>query len=296
MTQAAANDDGRRGMILVVVLWSVAMMSMIVVALSSLVQSSVSSAGLDTDVLRSRLALEAGVEVGVALVLNRRAEERVYFDGTPAVTDIGGGRLVEISVRNAAGLVDVNRADPALIAAVAEASGASPQEAQAFVEGIAEEKARQPAKRNQPQELVQAAADGKEPPPPPAYSTVEQLFGLPGVGRDTIEQLLPLLTLYSVDGKVNPMAAPDAVMGAVPELSGAEIQRFADAKRRRQGAAPDVAELVQGHAAYLALNPARVFQIEARLVSGPGLIANSRIRAAVLIDDGLPVRVLSWSW
>ena len=89
MTAEALPVDSRRGMILVIVLWSVALMTVVVVALSSLVQTGLSSAGLDADRLRSRMALEAGVEIGMAMVLARRAGERAYFEGTPVVTDIG---------------------------------------------------------------------------------------------------------------------------------------------------------------------------------------------------------------
>lgn len=296
MTAEALPVDSRRGMILVIVLWSVALMTVVVVALSSLVQTGLSSAGLDADRLRSRMALEAGVEIGMAMVLARRAGERAYFEGTPVVTDIGGNRLVEIAIRDTAGFVDVNRADVPLIAAAAAAAGATPQQAQSFADNILADRTSRSKTAKQPGDLVATAVEGKETPLPPAYVSMAQLYDVPGVDSALIDRLLPLVTLYSSDGKVNPMAAPDAVLQAVPALPQNERQRLLDARERRQGAAPDVVALIESHANNLALNQARVFQITVRLVSGPGIIVEDRIEAAVLIDDGAPVRVLSWSW
>ena len=59
MTQATTRE---RGMILVIVLWSVSMMAVIVVALSAYAQRNLVAASIEMDRLRTEMVLRSGVE------------------------------------------------------------------------------------------------------------------------------------------------------------------------------------------------------------------------------------------
>ena len=103
------RERGDRGIVLVAVLLMVAIMSVMVVAITALTRSGIASQGLEQRRLATHLALRSGLESAKALILATPAEQRVYFDGTPVTIDLGGGVEAEVTIRDAQGLVDLNR-------------------------------------------------------------------------------------------------------------------------------------------------------------------------------------------
>jgi general secretion pathway protein K len=291
------------GMILIVVLWVVAMMTVIVVALGAFARQSLSQAGVEADRLRTEMALAAGVDVGKATILARRPEDRAYFDGAPALVEIGGGRTIEVAVRDAAGLVDINRADQELMENLAARLDPSGEGAAAIVEAIvgrrqarldaAAEKAglQQPGKVDETGEAAPAPATAE-------FISTAQLLGLPGSDPAGLNKLLPFITVYSTDGKVNPLAAPEAILESIPGLTDAEAQTLRDARRRRQLKVVAVQDILSRHAQYIAVGETKVFIIAVTAVSGRGLVAGSRLEAIVIRDEAgaEPFQILAWSW
>lgn len=305
MTPMAPGAGSSRGMILIVVLWAVAMMTIVVVALSAFSQKSIATAGVEADRLRTEMALAAGIEAGKAIILAARPEDRVFLDGQAVTVEIGNGRAVRISVRDAAGMVDLNRADPELI----EAFGARLEAAIPGVQSILEDVMK--LRGNQTKEKEEATAQPPETgetasgdPPAPLYQpailiSTLQLYGLANADPAAVDKLLPLITLYSVDGKVNPMAAPVEIMSAIPGLQPKDAAVLADARKLRQRDSEAVQEVLAAAPKFLGIGQARVFNIAAAVVSGSGVIAGSRIQATAILDEGSAgpaFQILSWSW
>ncbi len=297
-------------MILLVVLWSIALMTVIVVALSAFAQKSISAAGVETDRLRSELALEAGLAVACGLILGRKPEDRAYLNGTPAAADIGDGRIVEIAVHDASGLVDFNRADPALLLALTERLDLGQDQKTALqaaiksvrqtdaVEGTKVQPTEASGRPAQPPESEQPAETSEKKPEPPALFSTAQLLSFEGVTPKVLDKLLPFITLYSSDGKVNPMAAPALVLESIPELSPGERKVLMEAAARRAGQSNAVQDILAEREAFLAIEEPRTFVIGLKILAGPGLIAGSRLTASIVLDGSgkSPFQVLAWSW
>ena len=290
-----SNADG---MILVIVLWAIAIMTVIVVALSALSQKSFLMAGVETDRLRSRLALESGVEAAVGTILAVQPEARVFLGGAPVTADIGGGRIVEIRVMDAAGLVDLNRADPKLIAALLDRVGAARGSAAAILDALKKLRPQPDQGKAQPRQDEPPVEAPPTVPLPPVWFSTAQLRSIDGVSPSDVAKILPHITLYSSDGKVNPLAASDMVLGAVPDLSPPDRQVLRTAIRRKQWQIPAVEAVLARQAKYLAVAEPRVFLVGVEIVEGPGVIRGSRLTTTVLLDSTAkkPFRVLSWSW
>lgn len=282
------DNSNSRGMILIVVLWAIAMMTVIVVALSAYSQKSLVHAGVETDRLRTTMALEAGVDIGAAMVHARKAEDRVFLDGFAVVTDIGGQRLVEVAVMDAAGLVDINRADRRLIEALAVS--VDPAGAVAVAEGIMRQRLARSSKKPESPEQQQ--------PPPPAFFSTAQLYALEGADAAMVDKLLPFISLYSAAGKVNPMAAPAEVMQLIPGITAGEAGILADARKQRQWSTREVQDILVRHNKYLDVGQSNIFVIDVKVVSGRGMIYGSQLRAVVIADETakVPFQVLAWSW
>jgi len=145
------TERNDRGIVLIAVLLMVAMMSVMVVAVTALTRSGVAAHGLEQRRLASELALRSGLESAKALILATPVEERVFFDGTPLTIELGEGITAEVTIRDAAGLVDLNRSDMALVDAMLTASLA-PAEAQKISAQITDwrKKAEEKRKKDQP--------------------------------------------------------------------------------------------------------------------------------------------------
>jgi general secretion pathway protein K len=289
MIKSLKEPNSERGMILVIVLWAVAIMTVMVVALSAYVQKSAVSAGVEADRVRTNAALEAGLGLGEALVLARRPEERVFFDGSPSSIGIGGGRQLKIAVTDAAGLVDINRADLELIKSLAASLRLSGSSAKTILDNI---------KELREAKLKKAAPGSEQPPPTPAFFSTAQLYGLEGGNAKDIALLLPFITLYSVDGKVNLMAAPEAVFAAIPGLTASDASRLMAARKRKFWATPEVQAILAKYEAFAAVGESKVFRIEVTIESGPGLITGAALQAFVIADDSgaPPFRTMALSW
>ena len=319
MTGARPTGKNERGMILVVVLWAVAMMTVLVVALSVYAQKSLSLAGVDADRLRSGMALESGLDVGEAMIAVTKPEDRMFLDGTATTVDIGGERLVEVSVMDAAALVDINRASKDLLSGLGARLDVSADDAGAIVDAVVKLRdARQPKpavgkqqalqqqqqqqdqqQQDQQQQGNSAAGDNAAPQPMPGiFFNTAQIYGLPGANPAAVNKMLPFIGLYSSDGKVNPMAAPQEIMQSIPGLTGKEAEVLMDARKSRQANDESVQDILTRYKDFIALREAKAFVIEVRAVSGRGLIAGSRLRAVVIVNAAgkPPFRILSWSW
>lgn len=329
MRSAEESGNGSQGMILIVVLWAVSLMTLTVVAISALSQKSLSLAGAETDRARSELALEAGVAAAQALIMAKKPEDRVFFNGVPVVIDLGGGRLAELSIRDASGLLDLNRAEPVLVELFLKKSVEDPKAGAILLKAISElrpdpkDEAQksggndavsnpQPLQSFQQQpgttgqgtsqatgQVQSTPSQRNETPPAPFIAAFGQLYGLPDVPDTVLDKLLPLITLYSSQGgKVNPLAAPDAVLRAIPGFSDRELKAFETARQRKQWQTPEINAILGSFEKFMAITEPRTFAVSVRLVQGPGIIAGSRLVTSILSDatGKEAFQVMAWSW
>lgn len=316
---------GERGIVLVAVLLAVAIMSVMVVAVTTLTRSGISSERLEERLLASRLALRSGLEGAKALIAATPMAQRALFDGTPMEMDLGQGIRVQLIIRDAAGLADINRADMKLLSAVLSstlkadmAEGLSVQ-----IEDMrkkAEEKpadqpeAKQPGPGEPPaggqaapptgirQMEDSTGAAGEKPKPLPAvFLSLDQMLGLApteAVDDKAVQALSASLTVFNPTARVNPLAAPPSLLGVIPGLTPQDIAAIDEARKNRawkeNGRFVQILERLKP---FLAVEDPSVFMIGVRLIDGPGVIAQSSAGAVVQLLEGgpLPFRTLSVS-
>jgi hypothetical protein len=106
-------------------------------------------------------------------------------------------------------------------------------------------------------------------------------------------------TVFNPTGLVNPLAAPDDVLLAVPGLSKGDLTAIKAARKNRAPRADQgLRAMLERLKAFLAVQEApKVFMISIRLKDGPGIIARSTASAVVQIAEQgpLPFRTLSVS-
>ncbi|MCB1379281.1 MAG: general secretion pathway protein GspK [Alphaproteobacteria bacterium] len=319
-----AATPSTRGIVLVVVLLSIAIMSVIVMALSAFMQRNLAEVSVEADRLRSEFALRSGLETAKAFVAAREARQRALFDGTPFDAGIGGGLQVTIAIRDAAGLVDLNRADPKLIEAVAAAAGLPADQASSLAAKIAE--LRKAAAAQNPEATPQAPArtraaatattaddtadqagdQSATADETPAQEDIEPVFFSPAQLRQIIDmsendydKILPFIGLYSATGKINPLAAPDLVLESIPGMAPGDIETFAGARRSGQWESDArIKEIQERLKDFVEVSEAKAFAIDVTLRSGAGIIAGRKVSAVVLLGSGrgMPFQTLAFSW
>lgn len=289
-----------RGMILVVVLWTVSMMTIVVVALSIYAQRSLSLAGSETSRLRTEMALKSGVEAAGAMILGTPAKLRIFSDGTPVRVDLGSGQLVDIGIRDATGLIDINRAQAPLLAGLFSRMSGSDADPEKFGEAIVTWREGNGDGERKPTATAVAEEEGEKTPDelPPVFFSVAQLYAIEGTEPAALDKMLPYISLYSHGGRINPMAAPEPVLKSVPDMETDDIAVLLEARIRRNVDDPDVQSLLAKYENFLTLAESSVYLVTVKAVSGGGMIAGSRLEATIVLDTSgtVPFRVLAWSW
>jgi general secretion pathway protein K len=295
------NSPGNRGIVMVAVLLIVAIMSVMVVAVTSLTRSSIFSQRLEDRLLATELALLSGIETAKARILSTNTEKRIFFDGTPEVLMLDGDIEVEISIRDAAGLVDLNRSDLELLtAAIAESFTSNGPGLLGHIAEWRRQAATRAPGEPQAQTANTAPASGQgsqanlPAPSPIVFMSVDQL--LPMVPAEEQHMLAERFTVFSPKGLVNPAAAPREVLLAIPGLTRDDIAEI-NSIRKTRTSEPGLAmkQMLERMATYLAIETASVFRIGVRVVKGPGVIARSEADAVVKLTetDPIPFRTLA---
>ena len=287
--------EAERGMILIMVLWSVSLMAIIVVALSAYAQRNLISAGIEMDRVRSEMALRSGVDLAAGLLLARPARARAFLDGDVESASLGGGGVVEIGLRDAAGLIDISRMDGGFLQRAIERVTDSPAAAAELTAAILE---RRKLVLGEPSETQPATDSHDQAALPAVFTSISELYGLKVPDRGVMPLVMQAAGLYSRGGRINPMAAPDAVLRAIPEITPRDLAALQSAKLRQDMTSPEVQDVFARYEKYIASGESTIFIVEVRIVSGEGLIAGSRLKATIILDSSnvTPFQVLAWSW
>lgn len=282
----------QRGMILVVVLWVIAMMTTIIVSLSAFTQKNISLAGVETDRLRSEQLLFSSLEAAKAVILATPEENRVFLNGSPKRLDLGNGNIVEVMVQDTSGLIDLNRTPVPLLEALAAQISSGSSETAALITEIIRKRS---AKLLAPAPQASAA---KPKIQPVAIVAPGELRALPGGNSATLVDLWRIATLFTADGKVNPLSAPDPVLRAVPGLTPKDKTIFESARAQNRWKQPQVQNALETYAEFLAVRESRIFNIEVTIVANNNGPPGQKLTSTVILDQAadVPFQTLALSW
>jgi len=294
-----------RGIVLVAVLFAVAIMSVMVVAASTLTRSGIASQGLEQRRLATQMALRSGLESAKALIITTLPAQRAFFDGTPAIMDIGNGLQAEVTIRDAAGLPDLNRTDlvlvDTLLRTALDAADAAELASRIVEWRTAAAEQAKASGTTQPEKPAGSAANNQddkreEPAPPVIFHSIDQLKAI--AEPASAARLSGLFTVFNPSGLVNPLAAPEEVLLAIPGFTRGDLAAIKSARKARAAKADQGLEpMLERLKTFLSVRDATVFMIGIRLTSGPDIIVQSTASSVVQIAEQgpLPFRTFSVS-
>lgn len=326
MTQAhGVRGRSNDGYILVAVLSVMLLLTGFMAAGSMLVRSALDGAKVgDVDVAMSGLA-QGGLELTAYQLFVMKLSPR-KVDGRRIKFAAG---TIAPHVLDESGKVDLNSADPKLLASIFASIGMDSGAASGLVSDIVAMRGadRHPAQAPSstspgamPSDPAAGAGSGAAPsqvaagtPPaaasvqPPGapqsaapkklrgFQSVDQLGDFPDVTRSDLRELSPMLTVFNPDGKVNILSASREVLMAVPGLTAPKVEEIL---ARRKDAAKDVigslSAMLEDAKAYTKteFGPAFSVRIDATTAKGRKKTINAVVAASKSPND--PYYVLDW--
>jgi general secretion pathway protein K len=254
MSRKTRND----GYITLAVLLMLGFLAALASTLLALARPAVDLVRIGADDLRLEGLLEGGVTAaGYLLFAAAHAPSKV--DGMTLHFSAGEARL---SVADEGGRIDINRADPELLAGLFEAVRASSMAPAAFA-------GRAVDWRDPDAEAAENGAEGGDyasaglayGPRNAPFRSVEELRLVLGLSAADFDRLAPYVTVFNLSGMVDPFSAARPVLLAVPDVSKRDLKKLIAA----HGAPPEVREEVlnqlENFSDYFLFEPSGVYRV-----------------------------------
>jgi general secretion pathway protein K len=283
---AAAYAGSERGFALLLVIWVLALLSLLAAGLAADSSAEIRMARNRADFAQARALADAGVTLALAWLMEPNANTRWHADGGERTLRYGGGTIT-IAIQDEGGKVNLNAAPLDLVAGVLDKIGVEPDERTALVAGI-------DARRRAfaPQTVFLGPATFNAP-----FAAVSELRLVPGVTRRTYELIQPFVTVYSESATINPLTAPREVLLGVPGISPQDVEFFLPAREEAANAQPD-ADLpkLSGVDRYVHIGNVSAVTITAKAVtdSGASFAREAVIAHGALATPAQPYQVLEW--
>jgi general secretion pathway protein K len=284
------SSTARRGVILVTVLWTVALLASLAMATSLTFRGFAGIMAVDRDRLQADGLLTAGLEVAAGLASS--AGDIPLIDVESTVTLSSG--TVRIRLDDEGGRIDIGKAPLEVLAALLRSVGAP--DADAMAHRIVEWRKLEPDAGKVAAPAAKAATatgSANAPAPDSVVSDVAQLGQVPGMRPEWIAAIAPLVTVFGNE-TVNPLTAPAQVLAVLPGVDQARLAAFLAARPL----ASDPKQLTAGLGAaqtYLDAKPPRAVSVHLAAVLADGTAAQAEAVIVCLPKDRQPYRVLVWN-
>jgi len=281
----------QRGVALVLVLWLVALLTVIAGSHTYNARTETTLAHHQLEAAQARAVAEAGINRAILELFNPDAQAAWPAYGAPRMVSLPGGD-VQVALRNAAGLVDLNAATPELLDALLSVLALEPGESVALrdaildwrdpddllhLEGAEDDDYRRAG-------LPYGAADGP-------FGSVEELRYVLGMTPGRFAALAPLITVHSGLAFVNPAYAPEELLKALPGADEAQVEEI---MAQRMPESEEAGSLSSATGGGVSGRQSPAFRITAEAARAGGTVA--RIEATVLRtqDRQRPFVVVAW--
>lgn len=284
---ATMNGGREAGFVLLVVLWVLTSAVILVASFNAAARSGASSAISEIGLTKSEALLDAGLEIAAAHLIDEDEKRRWPGDGARRSIAFAGADL-EITVRDASSLIDLNKSDEKLLRSFFAKLTNSTEGAALYTKVILD--AREAASgekkkphRDKPDDDSEHSSNSHI-----AFIDVAQLGRTQGIPREVFEQAAPFLTVFSRDGMIYPQSAPMTVLEAIPDINRADIEKIKYADKSA------IADLMQKSQSYLTeeSGPAYIVTVRAHRPDD----TYSAVRTFVIatgLDPRAPYRLLA---
>lgn len=208
---------GHQGFVLVIVLWLIALLTIMAMGLGYSSRQSVRSMGGLVGGIQARYLAEGGVQLVLMNLMSRESEDRLLGDSELIAIELPNG-FVELTLSDESGKIDINAAGSELLARLFTSFDLRQEDADALADALIDyrdEDDLQGLNGAEDEQYLSAglAWEAKDE----AFSHVEELRQVYGMPRWLFKAILPYVTIYSRDRGVNPEVASLQVLLALSD-------------------------------------------------------------------------------
>lgn len=216
----------QRGIALVLVLWVAVLITVLLASFSLSARVEALQGRNLLDSTRARYVAEAGLHRAAYELRGNNPDTRWVADGRVYPIEFEGAEI-EVEIYDETGKVDLNVAEPMLLAALFELGGAEKDAAEALAAAVVDWR--------DPDDLVNLnGAEASEykgaglpyKPRNAPFETVSELQQVLGMSFELYRELEPLLTIYSGRAQPNPAFAAPEVLRLIPGMTPDSVQLF----------------------------------------------------------------------
>jgi type II secretory pathway component PulK len=283
------RSDPRRGVILVTVLWSIALLSALAMAASVTFRGFAGVMAVERDRVQGDALLSAGLETAAGIIDTLGNAPLLDIE---AKVNLATGSI-RSRLSDEGGRIDIGKAPAPVLASLLRSVGAPQATANDVAQRIVDR--RNPGNAARPNSAAGPATGATGTPiAGQPFSDLRELQLIPGMIPDWVAAIAPLATLYG-GATINPLTAPPGVIAALPGVGKGQVEAFLSARRSSPTNIDRLVQLIGPAQQYLAVKPPRVASVElmAELANGYAVAARSVI--VVLPQDSQPYRVLVWT-
>ncbi|SFV37358.1 type II secretion system protein GspK [Hyphomicrobium facile] len=223
---AAMNGGREAGFVLLVVLWVLTSAVILVASFNAAARSGASSAISEIGLTRSEALLDAGLEIAAAHLIDEDENRRWPGNGATHSMTFAGADL-EITVRDASSLIDLNKSDEKLLRSFFAKLTNSTEKAAHYTNIILDARDAASGEKRKRRDQSESDDDNEQSSTSHiAFIDVAQLGRTQGIDRDVFEKAAPFLTVFSRSGMIYPQSAPMTVLEAIPDISRADIEKI----------------------------------------------------------------------
>lgn len=222
------NRATRRGFALVMVLWGVALLSLLAAGLESAAMTARRESHDHLAAIAASALAEAGTNQAIGMLLDRRFAARPKVDGSAFALSFAG-HAIAVSVQDEGGKVDINLADGPVLTRLLQGVGLSAEQASAMSDRIQDWRDPDDLKRENGAEADDYAAAGTEYRPGNApFTRIEELKLVLGMTPELYGKLAGAVTVFSHRPTVNPVTATGAALATLEMPGGGQRSQPGD--------------------------------------------------------------------
>ncbi len=286
------GDRRDQGFIIVAVLWILAALA----TLSLIYSLYVREAAFNFVSHDLRVQTEALAESGIELAAYQLTKEPNQPPPQGSFSFRQGSAVVTVSFRCENSLIDLNFAPKEVLAGFFTGIGVQSDDALAFADRIIGWRTPLRAGNTDSEAPLYAAAGKTYGPRHGPFEDPNELGLVAGIPESVVGHVLPFFTVYSGKAAINVLAAPPAVLAALPGLTPDRLQALLDA---RANASPDSLKAqfgaqLGGTQQYITLDPSKANRITVEVKFQTGQRMNTQAVIFLTPGNADPYRVLSW--
>lgn len=278
--------DSQRGMVLVIVLWTIALCSTLAMAASVCFRSFVDIVAVDQDRVRSDALLTAGLEVAARGAMDW--PEKPLLDRATTL-DLSTG-TVSAQINDEGGRIDVGKAPAELLTHLLLSVGAPQSQAESVAQSIIRWRSRDNA-QSENAGPSDAQAEGTNEG---FFADVDQIAEVPGMRPEWVAAIRPLATVFGAE-TVNPLTAPAGVIASMPGVDHDQVEAFLAARRSSPNDAARLAAILGQAQQFVSAKPQKVVSIRLVAILADGYRAAASSVIVLLPHDRKPYRLLVWT-